>query len=97
MLSLTTLLIGIFDHTSSGYGERVTYNCFSSTITDTGSVNKTSFLRCVDEQSIRSDQISNAFLILWIAFAVVNTMTYLAPHLAPYFPSNKKSNDTAKK
>ena len=93
MLSLTALFIGIFDRVSSDYSETVTYNCFSSTITNTGSVNKTSFLHCIDDQTIRSDQISNAFLFLGVIFAIVNTGIYLAPH----FQSNKKSKYTSKK
>ena len=93
MLSLTALLIGMLDRTTSDYSESVTYNCFSSTITDTGYVNKTDFLRCIDEQNIRSDQISNAFLVLSITFASVSTIIYLGSH----FQSNKKSKDTSKK
>ena len=97
MLSLTVLLIGIYDLFSGNFIERETYNCFSSTIANTGHVNKTSFLRCIDEQNIRSDRISNGLLALLIIFAIISTMMYLKPYLAPYFPSNKKSNDTAKK
>ena len=90
---MTALLIGVFDHYSSGYNERTTYNCFSSTITNTGYVNKTSFLRCIAEQNIRSDQISNGLLVLLITFTSISTVMYLTP----YFQPIKKSKDTSKK
>ena len=71
MLSLTVLLIGIIDHYSSDHNERATHDCFGSTINNTGHVNKTSFLRCIDEQNIHSDQISDALLLIFIIFALV--------------------------
>ena len=43
MLSSTALVIGIFDRASNDYSDTATYTCFSSTITDTGYVDKTDF------------------------------------------------------
>ena len=50
------------------------------------------FIRCIDEQSIRSDQISNIFIVFSIIFAFASTII----GAKSYLQSNKKSKDTTK-
>ena len=71
---MTELLIGKLIINSSDHMLRATHDCFGSTINNTGHVNKTSFLRCIDEQNIHSDQISDALLLIFIIFAIGSTI-----------------------
>ena len=93
MLSFTTFSIGVLDRTSDNISDTGTYTCFSSTITDTGYVNKTAFIRCIDDQNIRSYHLSNIFITFSILSMIVSIIISVGSHLQ----SKKKSKDTAKK
>ena len=68
--------IQIFDRTSSDYIVTATYDCFSSTITDTGHTNKAAFLDCIDKQNMNSDLLSDVFLVLSFIFIIINLLLY---------------------
>ena len=90
MLSLTVLFVGMFDRSSSDYVVDVTYNCFSSTITDTGHTNKTKFLNCIDDQNKHSDLLSSAFLIFSAMLIFFNILQYFGNYYEKSKHMNKK-------
>ena len=76
MLSLNMAFIQIFDHATSDYVVTATYDCFSSTITDTGHTNKAAFLDCINKQNMISDILSNVYLVLSIILISINLLLY---------------------
>ena len=76
MLSLNIILIQMIDRASSDYIVTATYDCFSSTITDTGHTNKTAFLDCIDKQNMISDQLSDIFLAVSFMLIITNILSY---------------------